>query len=385
MLPCPWVCPGAAGPNQGGEQGSLSLDWLHPDCGPNFVGVRRFLRHAARNLLLALANGFILVLFSERLFWSVWRPGDSVPDLIVTWLAYSTLAYLFLATVRLLRADDVWSVYLAGAVYGWLTEGGLIHTLYGTEESAPFPISLIITGVSWHALISVLVGWYATGKALGSPRPARTAVLASGVGIFWGCWATFLWRETPPVVTPAPEFFAYATLMNLMLVGAWWVNLRVGWNRFRPGWVGGSLCLLILGAFYAQHVLRLGWRPVVILPAVLGAALVPLWMHRRRRPEPPAILEGQRVARNLAWLGLMPLTATAVYVAAGALRLDQVPVATIVYYWTTGPLGFLLLVVAMFRCARGRKGGVMPTASHQPEVAGGGSVRGGSVVGEGRT
>jgi hypothetical protein len=129
----------------------------------------------------------------------------------------------------------------------------------------------------------------------------------------------------------------------------------------------------------------LGGGPVVILPAVLGAALVPLWMHRRRRPEPPAILEGQRVARNLAWLGLMPLTATAVYVAAGALRLDQVPVATIVYYWTTGPLGFLLLVVAMFRCARGRKGGVMPTASHQPEVAGGGSVRGGSVVGEGRT
>jgi hypothetical protein len=85
----------------------------------------------------------------------------------VTWLAYSTLAYLFLATVRLFRADDVWSVYLAGAVYGWLTEGGLIHTLYGTEESAPFPISLIITGVSWHALISVLVGWYAHGQGPG--------------------------------------------------------------------------------------------------------------------------------------------------------------------------------------------------------------------------
>jgi hypothetical protein len=52
----------------------------------------------------------------------VWRPGDSVPDLIVTWLAYSTLAYLFLATDWLFRVNDIWSLYLAGAIYGWLTE-----------------------------------------------------------------------------------------------------------------------------------------------------------------------------------------------------------------------------------------------------------------------
>lgn len=94
------------------------------------------MKRAAHNLLLSLVNGFILFVFSERPFWSVWRPGDSLPDLIVTCLAYSTLAYLFLAIVWLFRVNDVWSLFLAGAVYGWLTEGGLMHTLYGTGESA---------------------------------------------------------------------------------------------------------------------------------------------------------------------------------------------------------------------------------------------------------
>lgn len=310
------------------------------------------MKHAGQNLLLALINGFILFFFSERLFWSVWRPGDSIPDLIVTWLAYSTLAYLLLTTVWLFRVNDAWSVFLAGAVYGWLTEGGLIHTLYGTEESAPFPVSVSITGLSWHALISVLVGWHATGRALTAPRPMGTALIAAGVGLFWGCWATFLWRETPPVVTSVPDFLRYAVVMTTLLVGAWWFNLRAGLARFQPGWIGAILCLLILGAFYVQHVRRLGWLPLVVLPAVLSAALIPLYLHRKRQPQAAAVRSDQPALANLPWLGLMPIAATTAYAAADPLGLDQVPVASIVYYWTTGPAGIVLFVVAVIQCTR---------------------------------
>ncbi|MHB9007903.1 MAG: hypothetical protein ACYDC1_13330, partial [Limisphaerales bacterium] len=56
-----------------------------------------------RNLATALATGFILFFFSERLFWTAFRPGDSVADLIVTWLAYSVLAGVFLNVVSRLR------------------------------------------------------------------------------------------------------------------------------------------------------------------------------------------------------------------------------------------------------------------------------------------
>lgn len=279
----------------------------------------------------------------------------------MTWLAYSTLAYLFLSIVWFFRVNDVWSLYLSGAAYGWLTEGGLIHTLYGTEASAPFPVSLSITGLSWHALLSVLVGWYATGRALTARRPAWTALLAVGIGLFWGGWATFLWRESPPVITPVPHFFAYAVVMTGMLAGAWWLNFRTGLARFRPGWFGTILCLAILGTFYTQHVLRLGWRPLLVLPAVLSAALVPLWRHRQGQSQVRrvGILADHLMISNLSWLGWMPVTATVVYAAAKPLGLDQVPVASIVYYWITGPAGFLLLIVAIVQCVR-RKGGGPP-------------------------
>lgn len=316
------------------------------------------MKRAAHHFLLALVNGFILFFFSERLFWSVWRPGDSVPDLIVTWLAYSTLAYLFLSTVRFFRVNHVWSFYLAGAIYGWLTEGGLIHTLYGTEESAPFPLSISITALSWHALISVLVGWYATARALACNRPRWIALISIGVGVFWGCWATFLWNENPPVLTPIVHFLAYASGLTALLALAWWLNFRAGVSRFRPGWFGTILSLLILGTFYVQHVRRLGWFPLVVLPAVLSVALVPLWLHRQRQPHATAVMD-RPPGSNLRFLGLMPIAATVVYAAAKPLGLDQVPVASIVYYWITGPVGFAMLLMAIYRCGlrTGRKGG----------------------------
>jgi hypothetical protein len=310
------------------------------------------MKRAAQNLVLALLNGFILFFYSERLFWSAWRPGDSIPDLVVTWLAYSVLAYLFLAIVWFFRANHFWSVFLAGAVYGWLTEGGLIHTLYGTEETAPFPVSISITGLSWHALISVMIGWYTTARVLTLPRPAGIAVLATGVGVFWGCWATFLWRETPPVITPVWQFFAFSVVMTLLLAGAWWLNFRAGWIRFRPGWPGAILCLALLGTFYAQHVLRLGWLPLVVLPALLSVALVPLWRHRQRQSQLGIIVADRLVITNLPWLGLIPVAATVTYAAAAILGMERVPVASVVYYWITGPAGILLLMVAVVQCFR---------------------------------
>lgn len=312
----------------------------------------RDMQRASQNLLLALVNGFILFFFSERLFWSVWRSGDSVAELLVTWLAYSTAAYLFLSIVRYFRINDLWSLYLAGAIYGWLIEGGLIHTLYGTEESAPFPISISITGLSWHALISVLAGWYATLNALSSRQPQWTAIIAAGVGAFWGCWATFLWHENPPEVTSVGDFFAYAVTMTCMLAGAWWLNFRVGLMHFRPGWPGTLLCAAVLGVFYSQHVIRLGWLPLILLPTLIGIALLALWRHRQSHSDVTSMVANPLIVRNLTWLGLMPLVATMLYAAAEPIGLGQVPIASIVYYWITGPAGFLLLIIAIVRASR---------------------------------
>ena len=144
-------------------------------------------------------------------------------------------------------------------------------------------------------------------------------------------------------------------LTTALLAAAWWLNFRYGVMKFRPGWVGTILCVAILGTFYAQHVARLGWLPMIVLPAVLSAALVPLWRHRQRQPPATATLGNRLVTTNLPWLGLMPLAATAVYAAARPLGLDRMPIASVVYYWITGPAGLLFMVVAMIQCLRGRR------------------------------
>ena len=316
----------------------------------------RTLRRLGRNLLCALATGYILFVFSERLFWTAWRPGDSLVDQIVTWLVYSVAAYLFLAVIAWSRANDFWSVFLAGAFYGWIIEGGLIYTLYGTEPSAPFPVSISITGLAWHASISVMVGWWATGWALTVSRPRQLVWISLAIGIFWGLWAMFLLRETPPIVTPVPVFLANAALLTLGLMASWWVSFRAGVREFRPGGFGIVLCTLVIGLFFVQHVRMLGVLPLVVFPIALSLALVPLYRHRRYAKLSSAanLFSGSFHASRLPIMGLIPCVATVVYCLAAASGMDRLPINVIVYYVLTGPIGFLLLILAI--CASIRRG-----------------------------
>jgi hypothetical protein len=302
---------------------------------------------ALRNLCCTLATGFILFVFSERLFWTVWKDGDSLAELSITWLAYSVITYLFLATVYWSRADDFWSMFLAGAVYGWLVEGGLIDTLYGTQRSAPFPVSISITGLSWHALLSVMVGWWGTGRALAAAQPWRLVAISLCVSIFWGVWAMFPRRETPPIITPVPEFFLNAAILTAGLAASWWVSFRAGVRDFRPGWFGVLLCTLLVGLFYVQHVLKLGVLPLVVLPSLLGVAAAALYRHRQRSGRQKRVFVGDFRPIRLLILGLIPITATFVYAVAAAGGLDQLPISTIVYYFLTGPAGIALLVLGI--------------------------------------
>ena len=53
---------------------------------------------APRRVLLFLANGCILVFFSELAFWGSYDPVGMAPaQFLLTWLAYSVLAHILLA------------------------------------------------------------------------------------------------------------------------------------------------------------------------------------------------------------------------------------------------------------------------------------------------
>ena len=241
--------------------------------------VRRFLL----NLGVNLAAGFLLFFFSERLFWTVFKPGDSVLDLVITWLAYSVLACVFLNVLKWSSARELPRVALAGAIYGWLAEGALVGTLYGTESSAPFPLSIVQTGLSWHMLISVVVGWHFLTGAVREGSSAKTALIAAGMGLFWAAWAPFQWRETPPVIVPVWTFVAHAAINGALLAIACGVLSGDAWNRYKPGWFGLIVSILLLAVFYSEQVKALGVRPLILLPLLVGGVLALLWWTKETR------------------------------------------------------------------------------------------------------
>jgi hypothetical protein len=92
------------------------------------------------NLQVNLAAGFLLFFFSERLFWTVFKPGDQIVDLVITWLAYSVLGCVFLNILKRCGGSELPRVALAGAVYGWLAQGALVGTLLSKSRRLAFDL-----------------------------------------------------------------------------------------------------------------------------------------------------------------------------------------------------------------------------------------------------
>ena len=106
-------------------------------------------RHALKRVLIGLTTGYIIVYYGELVFRATpEREGMTVGSIIITWLAYSVMAYVFLCVVSVFQVRNVWAVFLAGAFYGWCEEGIVVQTMYGTADG-PFPLSISFTGLAW--------------------------------------------------------------------------------------------------------------------------------------------------------------------------------------------------------------------------------------------
>jgi len=72
-----------------------------------------------KRMLIGLTTGYIIVYYGELVFWATpEREGMTVGNIVITWLAYSVMAYVFLCVVSVFKVRNVWAVFLAGAFYG---------------------------------------------------------------------------------------------------------------------------------------------------------------------------------------------------------------------------------------------------------------------------
>jgi len=297
-----------------------------------------------KNLLLVLSTGYIFVYFSEHLFWARLRPGDSLIGWLGAWLAYSLLAYLFLALVTFFRVKNRWALFLAGAAFGWLAEGVIVQTAY---ESLPLSISF--TGLAWHALITVWLGWSALRQTIRAASGWAALKLASLWGLFFGLWAISWWLEPDGGVSPLPEFAAFALTTTLLVMFACWL---ADWSVMEPFSLNRWTLLVVSGLFvlyFCFVTVPAAPLAALILPILLGLVYWGLRQNRRAETEAPLLTELGGPAPLWQYLSLLALPAASVLVYALALTLDLRWQTNWILYLITTPLGFILFGLSLYR------------------------------------
>jgi len=300
-----------------------------------------------KNILLVLSTGYIFVFFSEHVFWARVRPDDSFMNWVSTWIAYSLMAFVFLHLVTHFKIANRWALFLAGAAFGWMAEGIVVQTAY---ESLPLSISF--TGLAWHALITVWIGWYALRRRLSEPTPLPTLKLAATIGAGYGLWAICWWLEPDGGVSTLSEFSAFVMTTSILVTISFWLANWSTSEPFAPNrWVTGTVYGLFILCF---TFVTIPATPVaiLILPILFGLIYFSLRKNKQVEQNDSLLVTLTSHANPLNYLSLlaMPLTAIAIY--ATALNLNLQWQTNWILYLITTPLGFILFAVSLFKTWR---------------------------------
>jgi len=302
-------------------------------------------------LAVAVATGYIWFFYSERVFWSYWRVGeDTVPIFLLTWVVYSVAAYIGLILIQEYKARSVWALFLVGAVFGWLIEGVFAMTFFGTAE-IPFPLTISWTALAWHALISVVFGWYVLQQAL-LHSLKRTAVVSLSLGTFWGLWSLFWFPDAPGGPIPVQDFLLYALAITTLLMLAQRVYPKLN-GQFRATRLEKLvLAVLVLGWYGVATVPTFGVLALTVLPAVFGVAYVALYKNKKTETQTSILATFSAKVpwgRSFAVL-LMPAAAVVVY--GLAVSFNAFLLANFLVLAVTLPAGFVLFCMSVWKVWR---------------------------------
>jgi hypothetical protein len=283
-----------------------------------------------RRGLGVLVVAAVATTFSEVFYW--YSGGTDYPGRVVFYLIPTTA---LLWTLARFPTGGWPAIVLAGAVYGFVTEGVLTGIVYGAFPFDPFAISY--TALAWHAPLTVGFGLLLLHRLLARGTPARTLGAIAGFGAFWGGWALQLQLPAdddteipglgPLVGDVAVLTFACYTAAATAVVAVGHLVLgrliRTEDLQVRRPW---ALLMLLAGiASLALLVLPSVWWAPLELAVLLGCCLFALarWQQPRpsRSPAPPVLplLTEPIPTRRLAYLAALPAAAVATYATGVAL------------------------------------------------------------------
>ncbi len=317
------------------------------------------MRAFLRRLGAAYGSAIVLMFFSEYYFLNEAPveelldtlqsdPLLAVPAFISFAGFYTLFTYPMLVLLSLFNVRTLSGLLLAGAIFGWATEGLTIPVIYEA-----IPVSFSFPSIGWHALIDVMAGWYFVRLGMRYFGPLGNAIMFIALGVVWGMWATWFWggTEMDAMAPLNPEDFL---LMAAVTTGFWILGLVLadsfGAADFRMSkWEVGviGLIYIVLAPVIAFPYLPLS---LLIVP-VVALTILALWRGRNIGGT-ATILERLHAARPLWWsYVLVPLTpATAVLIYPWFFANEvQVPTDFIVLtLLLAGTLWFVAALVVPF-------------------------------------
>jgi len=258
------------------------------------------------------------------------------------------MAFLFLSVVQKFKVRSLPALFLAGAFFGWLAEGIIVQTTY--ED---LPLSISFTGLAWHSLITVVLGWYGLQTALRKDLGAtiKYAVLTGIFLWFWG--VTWIYEE--PATVASPGVFSLFTFASTGLLA---VSLFISSCTFGKPFAPSVWAIrLVAGAFILLYILILlsGMFIALILIPLMA---IPYFTLRRNASQETHenVIErmiGKIPFPHYAVLLLIPFVSSilyALYFEAGL----KLPTNWVVYLVTT-PAGFILFGWSIFKIWKNKK------------------------------
>lgn len=309
-------------------------------------------------LVMVVTAGYILMFFSELFFFNE-GPGFQAVKFVTenpaglgSWLGemtfwYATFAYIMLAVIGIFGVRSIWSLFLAGGLFGWLAEGLLVDVMY-----SDMPITISWPSLGWHMIVDVAVGWYFVRRVLRKNNLMYTALLAVGLGLFWGVWATWFWIEEDMRVG-AGEFAAFAMFFGGLCIVAYLLQEKLGGKGFVPSIAEVVLLVLWFVYLFVMSSVPLAGVKAVVLPVLAAVVLISLYWNKprggagERRGDVFSELAGAVGWGHYVLLLLMPIVASGVY-AFIFLSGIQIPIAQmLVPVLTYG--GFVLFALSIVK------------------------------------
>lgn len=296
-----------------------------------------------KRISLSLILGVIFVYFSELMFWAtpINPEAPLTYEFVITWLFYSLAAYIFLFIISFFKVRSIWALFISGALYGWMIEGVIVQTTY---EDLPFSISF--TGLAWHALITVLCGWYLVSKTLQEKKPWKAIGVSIGLGLFYGFWSITWWvMEGATVFTTIPIFSLYVGVSSIILIAGYILYDLIPLPTFKPTIAELIVVGLFIIGWYILDVIMLPLS-LILIPLVAISVLT-LWWNRRKESDKDLneYLNEKVPILRYSILLIIPVLAIGFYALSVAINL-RVHTNWVVYLITT-PLGFIMFILSI--------------------------------------